>query len=231
MRRREKRGASPTPRVPRPPRRHTKRLTASSPTGSSRSLRAASSARPELAISRLAEARDDVALLVEALVERGFDHADPRAQHRHQADRLREPRALRHRERRLHLRILDGKVRRGLVKKERRELADERAELLWLRPLVAQTRDLLADQRMRRDVQLLGQALTRSGVMPGTGKRRVRSRTSAAMSCAAVSSPLVLSARAMSAPMRSISASRIPRVVTAGVPSRMPDAIAGFSGS
>src|SRR5438034_9643946 len=70
MRRREKRGASPTPRVPRPPRRHTKRLTASSPTGSSRSLRAASSARPELAISRIAEARDDVALLVEALAER-----------------------------------------------------------------------------------------------------------------------------------------------------------------
>src|SRR5256885_16537822 len=70
MRRREKRGASPTPRVPRPPRRHTKRLTASSPTGSTQSARAASSARPELAISRIAEARDDVALLVEALVER-----------------------------------------------------------------------------------------------------------------------------------------------------------------
>src|SRR5438552_11632418 len=71
MRRREKRGAFLTPRALKPPRRRTKRRTASSPTGSSRSPRVArSSARPELAISRIAEAGHDVALLVQALVER-----------------------------------------------------------------------------------------------------------------------------------------------------------------
>ncbi len=36
------------------------------------------------------------------------------------------------------------------------------------------------------------------------------------------------SVRAMSSPIRRISASFIPRVVTAGVPTRMPDAMAGL---
>src|SRR5206468_2942849 len=141
------------------------------------------------------------------------------------------PVAFRRRQGRLHFRRLDWKVGRRFIKKERRKLANERAELLRLGPLVTQARDLFADQRVRRDVQLVGYALTRSGVMPGTGKRRVRSRTSAEISCATVSSPFAFSERAISSPIRSISASRMPRVVTAGVPTRMPDAVPGFSGS
>jgi hypothetical protein len=69
-------------------------------------------------------------------LERGFDHADPRSKDRHEPDGLREPRTLRVREGRLHLGVVDGQVRGGLIEEERRELADERAELLRLRPLV-----------------------------------------------------------------------------------------------
>src|SRR5438876_1045405 len=166
-------------------------------------------AGPELPVPGVAKTRDDVALVVEALVERGdVDrhvgvalgqrlHALGRGDDPDVLDPLRAP-ALEDVDRR----------RRGAAGREHG--VQHEAHL---------------DGRGRRQ---LG---TRSGVIPGTGKRRVRSRTSAATSFATVSSPFACRIRPMSAPIRSISASRMPRVVTAGVPMRMPDAIAGLFGS
>src|SRR5207249_4334075 len=185
--------------------------------------------RPERAL--VTEEPDVPDLRLRHELERRFDHADPRAQYRDETDLHGEARTGVRRERCLDLTRLRREVGGRLVEEECGDLPDELAEDLRRCALVAKPRDLLSDQRVRRDMELGAQRATFSGVIPGTGKRRVRSRTSAATSFATVSSPFACRIRPMSAPMRSISASFIPRVVTAGVPMRMPDAIPGFWGS
>jgi len=62
-----------------------------------------------------------------------------------------------------------------------------------------------------------------------SGNRRVSASTSRFTVAATVASSGAASTRAMRSPMSSISVSRMPRVVTAGVPTRMPLAtIGGF---
>jgi hypothetical protein len=74
------------------------------------------------------------------------------------------------RERSLDLALIRREVRSRLIEKERGDLGDELAEDLRRRRLVAESRELLPDQRMARDVELFGaQVETRSGVIPGTG--------------------------------------------------------------
>src|SRR5438874_5408723 len=87
-------------------------------------------------------------------LERGFDHPDARAEHRHKSHRLRELRALGVRERRLHRRLVHRKVRGRFIQEKRRDLADERAEVARVGPLVAKPRDLLPQERVRRNVEL-----------------------------------------------------------------------------
>jgi hypothetical protein len=87
---------------------------------------------------------------------------------------------LRVRERRLHLGGFDRQIGGGFIQKERRELADERAELLRLGPLVTQPRDLLTDQRVRRDVQLVGYSLLNLSASPRRHSIRFARRGEAA---------------------------------------------------
>jgi hypothetical protein len=103
-------------------------------------------------------------------LERRLDHADPRAKNRNETHFVPETRAFVRGERSLDLAVVGREIGRRLVQEERRDLGDELAEDLRRRRLVAQTRDLLLYERMRRYVKLFrGQLATRSGVIPGTG--------------------------------------------------------------
>src|SRR4029077_2565196 len=97
-----------------------------------------------------------------------------------------------------------------LVQDEQRDLVDEPPELGRRCPFVTKACHLLPHERVGRDVELVGQARAGSRairLMPGTGNRRVSSSTSSEICFAIASSFASRSARAMSAPMRSISAS------------------------
>ena len=67
--------------------------------------------------------------------------------------------------------------------------------------------------------------------MPGAGNPAHSSLTSPAMRALRVASAWFVTTSSIHAAIRLISASFIPRLVTAGVPSRTPDGSNGFRGS
>ena len=84
------------------------------------------------------------------------DHAEPCAQDRHEPDPLAELTGLGVLERGRHGDRRDAHVLQGLVAEQPRQLAHDLPELLRLRLLVAQDRELVEDGRMPRHVEIRG---------------------------------------------------------------------------
>ena len=82
-------------------------------------------------------------------VDDAAEHAEARAQDRHDADLLaREHLALALRDRRLDLDVLEREIARDLVRHEHGDLLEELAEILRARRLLAHERELVLDERV-----------------------------------------------------------------------------------